>query len=74
MRTGMGRGRHGPGLLRTAGRPPEPSGSPAPASGSGGEGRWLPRHQPWNAASGKGTDPDDGPPATGAADRGSDDT
>ena len=84
MRSGTGRGRHGPGLLGATGRPAVPPGSPPPVSGgatpaaaAGGgngtadarprdeappgqqlvdfrQGRWLPRHQPWNAASVRG--------------------
>jgi hypothetical protein len=82
VRSGRGRGRHGPGLLGATGGSAVLPGSPAPVSDApsarvpevgddhgmldgrphegirAGQqredvrpGRWLPRHQPWNAAS-----------------------
>jgi Short C-terminal domain len=91
VRSGRGRGRHGPGLLGATGGPAVLPGSPAPVSGAVSarapavgddqgvvdgrphegirpgqqrvevrQGRWLPRHQPWNAASlGTGRSMDD---------------
>jgi hypothetical protein len=91
VRSGRGRGRHGPGLLGATGGSAVLPGSPAPVSGALSapapevgddhgmvdgrphegiragqqpvdvrQGRWLPRHQPWNAAAlGAGRSMDD---------------
>ena len=91
MRSGRGRGRHGPGLLGATGGPAVLPGFPAPGFGAVSarapgvgddtgvvdgrpqegiragqqradvpQGRWLPRHQPWNATSlGAGRSMDD---------------
>jgi hypothetical protein len=61
VRPGTGRGRQGPGLLGSSvlgvpqPRPAPPAGAEAAAAlpeqqrADARQGRWLPRHQPWNA-------------------------
>jgi Short C-terminal domain len=59
VRRGTGRGRQGPGLLGAMRLPAGTAAGarrldevpPAEQRVDLGQGRWLPRHQPWNAAS-----------------------